>query len=154
MMKFKTEEEYNSYQEYMKDLCSECTKTDNHCCKMDIPLDLPVAIHLVHQGDKIGITDTIIRRHPKFDDKAFICKKDTAGDITDKNCVFFIDGKCAIYEHRPDICRYFGTEFMKCRNTIVGEIPTHKMDINTMNKFDDIAINQSDINNYLGRVKL
>jgi len=153
-MKFNSEEEYDSYQEYMKDLCSECTKTENHCCLMDIPLDIPVAMELMYWGDKVGITNTIARLHPKFEEKVFICTPETRGDISFKECVFFRNGKCSIYEHRPDICRHFGTEFMKCRNTLLDEIPKKRMDINTMHKFDDIALKNSDINKYIERIKV
>jgi len=153
-MKFKNEEEYEAYHDYMKELCEECTKTQNHCCSMDIPLDMPNAMHLLYQGDKVGITNTILRQHPEFDDKVFICTPETKGNITLQECVFFKDGKCAIYEYRPVICRYYGTEFMKCRNTLVDSIPTHRMDTNTMNKFDDIALNKSDVNKYIKRVKI
>lgn len=154
MMKIKNEEEYEAYSDYMKDLCEECTRTKNHCCLMDIPLDIPSAMHLLYQGDKVGITNTIMRQHPNYDDKVFICTPETKGDITLQECVFFKDGKCAIYEHRPDICRNYGTEFMKCRNTLVDSIPANRMDINTMNKFDNIALTQSYVTKYIERLKI
>ena len=43
--------------------CDICTKTDNHCCKADIPLDIPVALALVEVS---GLTNLAITETPKF----------------------------------------------------------------------------------------
>lgn len=136
----------------IQSLCKECVKTQNHCCIMDIPFDVQAALFIMAEGDKVGITDTIIRVHPKFDDKVIICFKNTAGDITNQNCVYFRGGRCAIYNNRPDICRHYGTELIKCRSMFMDEIPFKKMDENTTRHLDNIALNQSDINKYFKRV--
>jgi Fe-S-cluster containining protein len=136
------------------DLCTECCKTENHCCIMDIPFEIPNALFLISKGEEVGIKDLICREHPAYYGRVIICKNDTNGDISNQNCVFFVNQRCAIYEHRPDICRFFGTDFHKCRSMFMDEIPQKKIDSKTLNKFDDIAVKNSDINNYVNRVIL
>lgn len=136
------------------DLCNECCKTENHCCIMDIPFEIPNALFLISKGEEVGVKDLICREHPNFEGRVIICRSDTAGNINNQNCVFFINQRCAIYEHRPDICRFFGTDFLKCRSMFMDEIPYKKMDLQTLNKFDSIAANNSKVSNYIERVKI
>lgn len=134
------------------DLCNECCKTENHCCIMDIPFEIPNALFLISKGEEAGIKDLICREHPAYPGRVIVCKTDTSGDVSNQNCVFFVNQRCAIYEHRPDICRFFGTDFHKCRSMFMDEIPQKKIDFKTLNKFDDIATKNSHINKYMNRV--
>lgn len=99
--------------------CEECTRTNNHCCKADIPLEVPVALSLIGIGKEKGFNNLSMHSHPKFENRVFIFDKSWIDgnevDLTMKDCVFFRDGKCAIYEDRPDICRLYGTKWIRCR---------------------------------------
>jgi len=122
---------------------------------MDIPLDIPQALFLIHQGEKVGIKNLICRVHPKFEEKVLICKPETRGNIAIQECVFFLDGKCSIYENRPDICRMYGTEFMRCRNECVGIHLSGDIDdltIEDLQNLDRIALEKSEIKKYIDRV--
>ena len=52
--------------------CDICTKTDNHCCKADTPLDIPIALALVEIS---GLTNLAITETPKFTGSVFIVDK-------------------------------------------------------------------------------
>jgi Fe-S-cluster containining protein len=122
---------------------------------MDIPLQLVDALFMVHCGDKVGIKDTIIRPHPKYDNMelVFICKEDTRGNISNQPCVFLVDGKCAIYESRPTICRMYGTEFMRCRYEARGcSSYKHNLSIDDIREMDEYASSKSKIKDMIERV--
>lgn len=103
----------------MKLPCEECVKTNNHCCKADIPYDHVTAMCLYIEGKKVLNKDISIVQHPKFESKALIVDKawvEKGGiDLEGKDCVFLVNGKCSIYESRPDICRLYGTDKIRCR---------------------------------------
>ena len=42
-------------------------------------------------------------------------KEDSDIDIRLHDCVALINGKCSVYEDRPNIYRHYGTEFMRCK---------------------------------------
>ena len=71
--------------------CDICIKTDNHCCKADIPLDIPVALALVEIS---GLTNLAITETPKFPgsvvivDKKWFTDPNIPVDIQTKTCVF------------------------------------------------------------------
>ena len=52
--------------------CDICVKTDNHCCKADIPLDIPIALALVEIS---GLTNLAIIETPKFPGSVVIVDK-------------------------------------------------------------------------------
>ena len=87
--------------------CNICTKTNNHCCTADIPLDVPIALALIEVSgnNNLAITET-----PKFPgsvvivDKRWFIDPKIPVDIQEKTCVFFQEGKCSVYDYRPDIC--------------------------------------------------
>lgn len=99
--------------------CEECVKTDNHCCKADIPLEPTTALSLIGIAREAGITNLGMNEHPKFESRVIIFNKDWVEDghldLVGKDCAFLVDGKCAIYENRPDICRLYGTKWIRCR---------------------------------------
>ncbi len=74
--------------------CDICTKTNNHCCKADIPLDAPIALALIEIS---GLTNLAITETPKFPGSVVIVdkrwfvdpKKKIPVDIQEKACVFF-----------------------------------------------------------------
>lgn len=116
--------------------CSECVKTNNHCCLADIPHFITDAMYYKNLANKMNI-ECFIVKHPdtKLDGMVVLVNSSMKGkDITRCNCVFFIDGKCSIYEDRPTICRSFGTEVIPCRNEIAGF--TTKEEIGALTKKD------------------
>jgi Fe-S-cluster containining protein len=122
---------------------------------MDIPLDVPQALFLIHQGEKVGIKNLICRVHPKIEEKVLICKQETRGDIAIQECVFFLDGKCSIYEDRPDICRIYGTEFMRCRYECVGihlSEDIEDLTIEDLQNLDKISLEKSKIKDMIERI--
>ena len=52
--------------------CDICTKTNNHCCKADIPLDIPIALALIEVS---GNTNLAITETPKFPGSVVIVDK-------------------------------------------------------------------------------
>lgn len=136
--------------------CSECTQTSNHCCKMDIPLEMPICLFLVAKGEELGMRDLIVREHPHFPERGIVCKETTKGDITTKDCVFFIDGKCAIYEDRPDICRIYGTKYIRCRYECSGikdKSIIEKFTKSDIQKLDSFSIEESEIRNQINKIR-
>lgn len=105
--------------------CEECTKTTNHCCKADIPLGLLDALHmkylLVDKYKLLAKEDVLINLHPNGQESMYYVlniqdiPKGSEIDIRHHNCAALIDGKCAVYADRPNICRQYGSDFMKCR---------------------------------------
>lgn len=105
--------------------CEECTKTKNHCCKADIPLGLLDALHmkylLVDKYKVLPKEDVLLNQHPNEQPGMYFVLNihdithGSEVDIRDHNCAALIDGKCAVYADRPNICRQYGTDFMKCR---------------------------------------
>ena len=105
--------------------CEECTKTTNHCCKADIPLGLLDALHmkylLVDKYKVLAKEDVLINLHPNGQESMYFVlniqdiPKDSEIDIRHHNCAALIDGKCVVYADRPNICRQYGSDFMKCR---------------------------------------
>lgn len=137
--------------------CEQCTQTDNHCCIADIPYDLPIALSMLHFGSLVGINDIFITKHPKYDEKVVILKNGTSGNISKMPCVFFTDGKCAIYENRPDICRIYGTELMRCRYECSGikhKEFIERISMQDIEKLDAYALNKSLTNKYIDKVVL
>ena len=45
--------------------CDICTKTDNHCCKADIPLDIPVALALIESTPTEDIQSKTLSKYLK-----------------------------------------------------------------------------------------
>ena len=102
--------------------CTECVKTSNHCCLADIPIDFITAVSMLEYAKDTGmdISKLYLTKHPKFEEKGIIIHKDWVDsdgdvDISNKACVFLQEGKCSIYEYRPDICRWYGTDYIRCR---------------------------------------
>lgn len=125
--------------------CEVCTKTNNHCCKADIPLEIPIALSLI---DISGRTDLSITEHPKFKERALIVKNEwehKTVNVNEENCVFFIDSKCSIYENRPDICRLYGTKQMRCRWEYVEPEKICKATKEDIAYYDKVAIENSSI---------
>jgi Fe-S-cluster containining protein len=135
--------------------CEECTKTKNHCCKADIPHDIVTALALVAMGEDKGLKNLGITAHPNHETRAIIFdKKWIKGNdlnIEDKPCVFLKDGKCIVYENRPDICRLYGTEFVRCRYEASGISPDKidKLSIQDIKHLDEYAKDVSRINNMM-----
>jgi Fe-S-cluster containining protein len=124
---------------------------------MDIPLEMPIALFLVAKGEEIGLNDLIVREHPLFLERAIVCKETTKGDITTQDCVFFIGGRCSIYEHRPDICRIYGTEYIRCRyecSEINNQYTIASLDKKTIQELDNISISKSKIGNYINHIRI
>ena len=125
--------------------CEECTKTKNHCCKADIPLGLLDALHmkylLVDKYKVLPKEDVLLNQHPNEQPGMYFVLNIhdiTPGsevDIRDHNCAALIDGKCAVYADRPNICRQYGTDFMKCR----FDCEDTPVDIGAL-EFEDIKI--------------
>ena len=101
----------------MKSLpCSECTKTNNHCCLADIPHSVTDAIFYNYKAMELGI-EALVVQHPSKNEGYFVLVDESmrGQDITKRNCIFLNKGQCSIYEDRPSICRAYGTECMPCR---------------------------------------
>lgn len=136
--------------------CEECTKTNNHCCKMDIPYHPVDAMWFIKCGEDVGINDLVLINHPKFNDMVIIANKNTYGDIQELPCVFLKDGKCAIYNNRPIICRSYGTEFIRCRFeacNIASEDTIKSFKLSDIKRLDEYASNLSTINNYTNKFR-
>ena len=141
--------------------CAECTKTNNHCCKADIPLDIVDAVHmkwLITEKYKLADkVDIVVALHPvtnlREQNKFFVInQKDiiagSSVDIREHNCSAFIDGKCGIYEDRPNICRQYGTAFMKCRFECAGITSSSQiaaLDSNSIKELDMFAAQDSEV---------
>lgn len=139
--------------------CAECTQTNNHCCKADIPYTLVDALHIKWLiTDKYKIAnreDIVIGNHPavNLQDKdlyfVFNSKDITTGstvDIRTHNCPAMVDGKCGIYDDRPNICRQYGTEFMRCRYECSGITTKEQimvLDMNSVKMLDSFANDSS-----------
>ena len=96
--------------------CETCCKSNNHCCLTDIPYEPPIAMAMIGYGEDAGIKDVLMIEHPKLPERVMLVNQDMSGkDVSTLPCVFFKDNKCAIYENRPDICRLYGTEHIRCR---------------------------------------
>lgn len=140
--------------------CAECTQTKNHCCKADIPYSIVDAMHikwLVTEKYKVlPVEDVLITNHPatNLNDTQYIIinssgiTKGSTVDVREYDCVALIDGKCSIYEDRPNICRQYGTEFMKCRyksNGITSKEVIKALDYNSIKELDTFASQDSAI---------
>lgn len=126
--------------------CEICTKTNNHCCKADIPLEIPIALALI---DISGRTDLSVIEHPRFKERGLIVNNDwqfKEVNINEENCNFFIDSKCSIYEHRPDICRLYGTKQIRCRWEYIEPEKIYKATKDDIAYYDNVAIENSSIN--------
>ena len=114
----------------MKLPCEECTKTNNSCCKADIPYGLLDALHikylLTQKYKVLKPSQILMHPHPNDEPNQYMIinctdiKRDDEVDIREHNCVALIEGRCAIYEDRPSICRQYGTEFARCRFECAG----------------------------------
>ena len=96
--------------------CEECVKTKNHCCVADIPYAMLDVLFYRDLANKMGIETHVFRR--PGDEHAFVLLPGDlkpGQDVRQTPCVFLKDGQCSIYEHRPSICRAYGTDYMKCR---------------------------------------
>ena len=128
--------------------CDICVKTDNHCCKADIPLDIPIALALVEIS---GLTNLAITETPKFPgsvvivDKNWFTDPSVQVDIQTKTCVFLKEGKCSVYDHRPDICRWYGTKQIRCRWEFIEPSKIAKATLEDVNYYDKIAMENSSI---------
>lgn len=128
--------------------CEECTKTNNHCCKADLPFDHYIAGFLFVKAKELGI-DVLAHQHPVHRDKAVLVKKEWIEngsiDLETKDCIFFKDGKCSIYEDRPDICRLYGTKYIRCRWEAgkVNPLNIQKATREDIEYYDEIAKNES-----------
>lgn len=136
-------------------ICEQCTKTNNHCCKADIPLDVPIALALIHYGEQAGITGLVVRDHPKFQNQVVILEEGFRGNISHKTCCFLKDGKCAIYQNRPDICRIYGSNIMRCRYEACGITTVSKIDYTEeeLLMLDKKAFESSKIMKYIDRLR-
>ena len=102
--------------------CSACVKTDNHCCRTDIPLSFADAILMMRWAKELK-KNVVLGEHPEHEGSGtLVMIPNKPGiDINLEPCVFFDDnGQCEIYEDRPSICKCYGTEDMKCRYQNVG----------------------------------
>lgn len=124
--------------------CEECVKTKNHCCKADIPLPPVTAKIMSMRAIELGI-NAGIHPHPNIDGYMVVFNHDWIEDgnidLTNKDCALFIDGKCAIYEHRPDICREYGGKYIRCRWE-AGEVEPskiHKATEDDIRYYDEVA---------------
>jgi Fe-S-cluster containining protein len=140
--------------------CEECTKTNNHCCKADIPYSPLEAMSMILYGEKVGIKNITLMPSNKIKKDYFVIidnswiKSDDSVDLSDKNCVFFIEGKCSIYENRPNICRLYGTEMIRCRYE-ASNIDADKIAKATRDDIlflDSEAFNKSKINTEQNRI--
>ncbi|MGB1226439.1 MAG: YkgJ family cysteine cluster protein [Poseidonibacter sp.] len=129
--------------------CEQCAKTKNHCCKADIPLEVPIALSLILIAEKKGFENLSITEHPRFKERAVIINKswvkDNQLDLMNQECAFLADGKCGIYEDRPDICRLYGTKYIRCRWEC-SNIQPKQIEVATMEDikyFDEVAAKES-----------
>ena len=128
--------------------CDICTKTNNHCCKADIPLDAPIALALIEVS---GNTNLAITETPKFPgsvvivDKRWFIDPKISVDIQEKTCVFLQEGKCSIYDYRPDICRWYGTKQIRCRWEFIEPTKIAKATLEDINYYDKVAMENSSI---------
>ena len=128
--------------------CDICVKTDNHCCKADIPLDIPIALALIEIS---GLTNLAIIKTPKFPssvvivDKNWFTDPNIPVDIQTKTCVFLKEGKCSVYDHRPDICRWYGTKQIRCRWEFIEPSKIAKATLEDINYYDKVAMENSSI---------
>ena len=136
--------------------CEECTKTKNHCCKADIPLGLLDALHmkylLVDKYKVLPKEDVLLNQHPNEQPGMYFVLNihdiipGSEVDIRDHNCAALIDGKCAVYADRPNICRQYGTEFMRCRYECSGITTIEQimvLDLNSIKMLESFANDSS-----------
>lgn len=141
----------------MKLPCEECVKTSNHCCKADIPYNIVDALHIKYLLLKGGFYEPhqiFINPHPNNTPEVFCIfnitdiEPESEIDIQNMDCVAFRDGKCLIYDDRPNICRQYGTEFMRCRFEVCGD--TTKETIGEYNKEQILELDKVSFMNSCG----
>lgn len=135
----------------MKLPCEECTKTNNHCCKADIPYEVPIALSIIARAKERGYTNLHLASSNKFPQRVYILDPDMElidNSLEKTNCVFFKKGKCDIYDIRPDICRWYGTKEMRCRFEVSAcntKEEIEELDHNDLLRYDQQAIEFSTI---------
>jgi len=133
--------------------CDVCTKTNNHCCKADIPLRLG-EINTIFNNLPNDMTqkDFLIIKHNSYQvtKKFMLIHKSYNGcDINITDCIFLKNGKCSIYNYRPDICKVYGTDTMRCRyeaSNITSEESIKEFKIDDIEKLDSISMAKTDSN--------
>ena len=136
--------------------CEECVKTDNHCCLADIPYLLSDIDRIYdHMPDHLNKEDFRIYKRLDFEiSKMFILAHKSYNNKVLQliNCVFFKDGKCSIYEYRPEICKIYGTKELRCRYEVEGIKTKEEIeqvdDKDKILKLDEKALEESDIINF------
>jgi len=125
--------------------CQACVKTDNHCCKTDIPLNFADAVIMMRYAKDLG-KDVVLGEHASGFGTLMIVPNKPGIDVNREPCVFVMaNGKCEIYEDRPSICRAYGTQDMKCRFQNVGmwkEKDIANCSIADIRVMDDLAVDR------------
>ena len=94
--------------------CALCVNTQYHCCKASISYNIMDTIILINKATSLNID---IKIYPSKDKANYfnITKKGKPfKSLNDENCIFLKNGKCLIYDERPNICRVYGTDQVKC----------------------------------------
>lgn len=128
--------------------CSECIKTKYHCCKADVTFSLRDLVNIFKYLEKTEGYDTndflAVKSKDHDIDKRFnlIHKSYNCKNLTDTDCIFLKDGRCSIYEIRPEVCRDFGTEEMRCSIELSGLTTKEEIDKLTKDDYEKL-IDQS-----------
>ena len=91
--------------------CAECCRHVEDALMLE-PLDIyRLSRYLRDQGETVGGPEDVLDRyaHPALIEGLPIYQLNSVGD--DHACVFLKDGRCAVYDARPQVCRMypFGT---------------------------------------------
>jgi len=94
--------------------CETCTQTQHHCCKASIALNVMDVIVLINKAKSLNIDIKVLPSKDKPDYFNIIKKGKPFKSLNDENCAFLNNGACIIYNDRPNICKVYGTEQVKC----------------------------------------
>lgn len=91
--------------------CAECCRHVEDALMLE-PMDIYyLSKHLREQGETVDGPEDVLERyaHPALIDKLPIFQLNSTGD--DHACVFLKEGRCSVYDARPQVCRMypFGT---------------------------------------------
>ena len=92
----------------MNDLCASC---NGICCQ---------GIIEVYSGDEIFYDDTLVCEGVDME-------PDRQMKLNGTFCIALKNGKCSIYEKRPQVCRDFKVGCRRCINYQNGYLNSHKM---------------------------
>lgn len=114
--------------------CNSCIGKFDCCCnceKIDMPILLPFEVEKIRRITKKGIDSFCV----KLTNNLYQMKR--KNDDEEKECYFFDNNKCSIYEDRPIDCRMFPFDFKEINgeywviyyNKVCQAIPSKKEEI-------------------------